>query len=72
MKTIGVTEFKQRCLALLDRLGPDGLVITKHGKPVARVVPVESESSSLIGRFADRITIKGDIESTGIAWDAES
>lgn len=72
MKTIGVTEFKQRCLALLDRLGPDGLVITKHGRPVARVIPVESESSSLIGRFAGQIEIKGDIESTGIAWDAES
>jgi prevent-host-death family protein len=71
MKTIGVTEFKQRCLALLDRLGPDGLVITKHGRPVARVIPVESESSSLIGRFAGQIEIKGDIESTGIAWDAE-
>jgi len=72
MKTIGVTEFKQRCLALLDRLGPDGLVITKHGRPVARVIPVDSESSSLIGRFAGQIEIKGDIESTGTAWDAES
>ncbi|HET6361277.1 MAG TPA: type II toxin-antitoxin system Phd/YefM family antitoxin [Gemmatimonadota bacterium] len=72
MKTIGVTEFKQRCLALLDRLTPDGLVITKHGRPVARVIPVESESSDLIGRFAEKIVIKGDIESTGIAWDAES
>lgn len=72
MKTIGVTEFKQRCLALLDRLAPDGLVITKHGRPVARVIPVGSESSDLIGRFADKIEIKGDIESTGIAWDAES
>lgn len=72
MKTIGVTEFKQRCLALLDRLGPDGLVITKHGRPVARVIPVDSESSSLIGRFAGQIEIKGDIESTRIAWDAES
>lgn len=72
MKTIGVTEFKQRCLALLDRLGPDGLVITKHGRPVARVIPVDSESSSLIGRFAGQIEIKGDIESTGIAWDAQS
>ena len=72
MKTIGVTEFKQRCLALLDRLGPDGLVITKHGRPVARVIPVDSESSDLIGRFSDKIKIKGDIESTGITWDAES
>lgn len=70
MKTIGVTEFKQRCLALLDRLGPDGLVITKRGKPVAMVIPVESESSSLIGAFAGRIEIKGDVESTRMDWES--
>ncbi len=71
METIEVMKFKQRCLALLDRLGPDGLVITKHGRPVAKVIPVASESSSLIGRLAGRIEIKGDIQSTGIPWDTE-
>lgn len=72
MKTIGVTEFKEKCLALLDRLDPEGLVITKHGKPVARVVPVETDTADLIGRFADRIVIRGDIESTGLVWNAQS
>ena len=72
MKKIAATEFKQKCLALLDRIGPEGLVITKHGKPVAKLVPIESETSDLIGRFADRIVVHGDIESTGLAWDAES
>jgi len=72
MKTMGVSEFKERCLALLDRLDPEGLVITKHGKPVARVVPVETDSADLIGKFADKIVIHGDIESTGLEWDAQS
>lgn len=69
--TIGAARFKERCLALLDRLGPDGLVITKRGKPVARVLPYAQDSASLIGSLRDRIEIKGDIMSTGIRWDAE-
>jgi prevent-host-death family protein len=72
MKTIGATEFKQKCLALLDRLEPEGLIITKHGKAVARVIPVETDSADLIGKFAHRIVIRGDIDSTGLAWDAQS
>ena len=39
MKQIPATEFKAKCLALLDRVGPEGVVITKHGRPVARLVP---------------------------------
>ena len=72
MRKIGATEFKQKCLALLDRIGPEGIVITKHGKPVAKLVPIESDSADLIGRFADQIVIHGDIESTDLAWDAQS
>ncbi len=72
MKTIGATEFKQKCLAILDRIGPDGVVITKHGKPVARLLPVDGEPARWIGRFAGKIHIKGDIESTGVPWNAQS
>ena len=35
-------KFKERCLALLDQLDAQGLVVTKHGKPVARVLPYEA------------------------------
>ena len=69
--TIGAARFKEQCLALLDRLGPDGLVITKRGKPVARVLPYDQDSASLIGSLRDKVEIKGDIMSTGIRWDAE-
>jgi prevent-host-death family protein len=72
METIGATEFKQKCLALLDRIGPEGLVITKHGKPVAKLVPVGSGSAELIGSLAGKIEVHGDILTTGLPWDAES
>lgn len=70
MKTVPATEFKQKCLALLERVGPEGIVITKHGKPVARLMPVESESSELIGSLAGKIRTRGDILTTGVRWDA--
>ena len=41
---ISASKFKEQCLALLDRVGPDGIVITKHGRPEAKLVPVTSES----------------------------
>ena len=71
MKTVPATEFKQKCLALLERVGPEGIVITKHGKPVARLVPVESESSELIGSLAGKIRTRGDILTPGVRWDAQ-
>ena len=71
MKTIPATMFKAQCLALLDRVGPDGIVITKHGRPVAKLIPVGAESASLIGSLKGKIKIKGDIHSTGLRWDAQ-
>ena len=70
-RRIGAARFKEQCLALLDRLGPDGLVVTKRGKPVARVLPFDQDSASLIGSLRDKLEIGGDIMSTGIRWDAE-
>jgi prevent-host-death family protein len=41
MRTITATEFKAKCLKLLDEVQRTGeeLVVSKHGKPVARVIP---------------------------------
>jgi prevent-host-death family protein len=69
---ISATQFKEQCLALLDRLDSDGLVITKHGKPVARVIPAQSDCKSLIGSLKGKIRVKGDTFSTGVRWDAQS
>ena len=72
MKTVPAAKFKEQCLALLDRVGPDGILITKHGKPVAKLVPVHTDNANLIGSFKGKIKIKGNILSTGIKWNAES
>jgi len=72
MKTIPAAKFKSQCLALLDRVTPEGIVITKHGKPVAKLVPVGSESAALIGRLRGKIRFKGNILSTRLRWDAQS
>ena len=66
MKTMGATRFREQCLALIDQLDADGLVITKRGKPVARVVPYDQEFADLIGSLCDKIEIHGDIMSTGV------
>jgi prevent-host-death family protein len=73
---IGAAEFKARCLELLDRVRESGAeyTITKHGKPVARVVPAAVPAKALRGAFADQIAIAGNIVSvdwTG-EWDATS
>jgi prevent-host-death family protein len=72
MKTVPAAEFKARCLSLLDRVGPEGIVITKHGKPVAKLIPIHTDTGKIIGSFKGKIKIKGNILSTGIKWDAES
>ena len=72
MKTIAAAKFKEQCLSILDRVDPEGIVITKHGKPVAKLVPVESGMADLIGCMKGKIKVKGNIFSTGIKWDAES
>ena len=57
---------------MLDHLEAEGIVITKHGRPVARLMPLPIAPSQLIGSLKDQLTIKGNIMSTGIEWDAES
>lgn len=49
--TIPAGQFKARCLALLDQVAATGtpIVVTKRGKPVARLVPMDDEPPSLLG-----------------------
>jgi prevent-host-death family protein len=72
MKYVPAAKFKATCLALLDEVDPDGIVITKHGKPVAKLMPFADDSSALIGALAGKVRITGDILSTGVKWRAES
>jgi len=69
---MNATKFKQQCLALLENLDPEGIVITKHGKPVARLIPASSCCADLIGSMKGKIQVHGDILSTGLKWNAQS
>ena len=72
MKVVPASKFKARCLALLDRVDAEGIVITKHGKPVAKLIPIDAEPATLIGSLKGKLRIKGKILTTGLAWDAQS
>ena len=63
MRDVAAGEFKARCLKLMDgvRASRRPVVITKRGKPVAKLVPVEEEVPSLYGRLKGTVTIHGDI-----------
>jgi prevent-host-death family protein len=60
--SIPAGEFKAKCLKLLDQVaeGRETLVITKHGRPVAQLVPMPPERS-LYGAMRGSVTIHGDI-----------
>lgn len=72
MKTIGAAKFKEQCLSLLESVDPEGLIITKHGKPVARLLPIRTSPATLIGSLKGKVRIKGKVLSTGSRWNAES
>lgn len=69
-RTVPAAKFKEQCLALLDEVGPDGIIITKHGKPVAKLVRVRQNDGDLIGCLKGQIKVHGDILSTGRRWEA--
>lgn len=76
MAKVGATEFKARCLELMDRVQArrETFVITKRGKPVAKLVPLErSRATGLFGCLAGKATLSGDITAPAIAaesWEA--
>ncbi len=70
MKTITAAKFKAQCLSLFDHLDPEGLVVTKRGKAVARVIPMTRPSADLIGALRGQIKFTGDVTSTGLRWNA--
>ncbi|AIE84982.1 type II toxin-antitoxin system Phd/YefM family antitoxin [Fimbriimonas ginsengisoli] len=71
MRTITATEFKAKCLEILDHVPQEGIKVTKRGKPVARIYPENNGIMDLCGS-APGIYVGGDILSTGEKWDAES
>jgi prevent-host-death family protein len=68
-------EFKAKCLQLMDEVQRDNIeiIITKRGKPVARLVPIEEVARpSRFGCLAGQMTIIGDIIAPiDVKWDAD-
>jgi prevent-host-death family protein len=72
MRTIPAGRFKAQCLRLLDEVAETGetIVVTKRGRPVAKVEPVE-EPPSLEGSVVFLVDDDELLFSTGEAWDVE-
>ena len=62
-RTIKASDFKARCLKLMDEVAASGeeIVITKNGQPVSRLMPYRGKSQMTFGRNRDHIRILGDI-----------
>jgi prevent-host-death family protein len=65
MKKMQASEFKSRCLKVMDRVQATGepVIVTKRGKPVVKVVPAEPEKDDLFGFMKGKFEIVGDIVS---------
>jgi len=78
MKTISATEFKAKCLAILDEVAETGEVLTvlKHGRPVAQVVPPAPRAHGYPQQaLAGTVELHGDVISPVVPaeeWEAES
>jgi len=61
--TVPVTEFKAKCLRMLDDVEKKGarIVITKRGRRIAEVKPLPAEKPKLRGTWKDTVKILGDI-----------
>ena len=71
---MSAADFKAKCLKVMDRVATTGdtIVVTKHGRPVARVVPVESGRQRVVGSLKGGVAFMGDLVSpTGEAWSAD-
>ena len=73
MRTLSATAFREQFLQLLENVPTDGILITKRGQPVAKLVPVRGSCADLIGSDPNFLYENDDdLFSTGIQWDAES
>lgn len=73
--SIAATKFKAECLHLMNEVAQQQqeLVITKHGKPVAKLVPIISTPRTLFGCMANTVVYVHDDLTAPLdeKWDAE-
>jgi prevent-host-death family protein len=63
MKEMAAGTFKAQCLAIMDQVLQSGepVLITKHGRPVAKLVPAERPADDIFGYMVGKVKIVGDI-----------
>lgn len=74
-KEVPASAFKDSCLRLIDRVRQtrEEIVVTKYGRPVAKLVAFEEGMAPLFGHLAGSVTIHGDVVApVKVEWDAET
>lgn len=73
MRKMAAAQFKAQCLAVMDHVAQSGhpVVITKHGKPVVKVIPATASEDEVFGALSGIARITGDLENTVPASDWE-
>ncbi len=63
MKTMAAGVFKAQCLAIMDEVQAkrEPVVITKHGKPVAKLVPADQDSDEIYNFLRGKGAVRGDV-----------
>ena len=75
MKVVKASEFKAKCLKMMDEVAATGepVLITKNGVPVAELVPAKRRPATLFGALKGSVSITGDIVApVDVEWDARS
>jgi prevent-host-death family protein len=69
VKKMAAGAFKANCLAIMDevRIKRETVIITKHGKPVAQLVPINAETDDIYNFLAGKGSITGDVVSPALS-----
>ena len=68
MKIIAAGTFKVHCLAIMDEVQSrrEAIIITKRGKPVAKLSPVSDEKDEIYGFLKGKVSVLGDVVSPAL------
>ena len=72
-RTIKASEFKAKCLKLMEEVAESGeeIIITKNGRPTARLVPYRTKFEEFFGADKGKLEILGDIISPlDVDWES--
>ena len=74
MRKIKASEFKAKCLKLMDEVADTGepVIITKNGQPISQLVPYRRKPDTLFGIMRGSVVFMGDVTSPiDEEWEAE-